>query len=236
MSIAQILNSDLVTQYRGMIVRQGLEPNSCLLAQADSQAHAALLLGTRLGDVADGNSGPLGAFASGMVVRLEGTATAGDSIYLSASAGGVGTNVAPAYPVLLGKGYNVYQEDGIWYAQLLVQSFSESPYDLSCYVAGQPEGTGVQVFGHVAARSFKLFDIVGTLATAAAADAVWTLKIDDSSVAELHWTTGSAALTLVWTPPAGGYDVTAGSTITLSTTTGDVQPSDIAVTMKGVLS
>jgi hypothetical protein len=116
-----------------------------------------------------------------------------------------------------------------------VQSVISCPYDVSCYIAGQPDGTGVLVFAHQAARAFKLYNITGKLAAAATDDAMWTLSISGSSVAELHWTNGFDTMTLVWSPPVGGYDVAADSIISLVTSTGTTQPSDIAVTLKGGL-
>ena len=123
MALVELTNADLAIQSAGTVVRAGIAANSCNLAQADSVAHLSGLLGIRLDDVAPAASGTLAGFNDGIVVRLEGSATPGDPIYLSATTAGVGTNVAPSIVVPLGIGYNVYQVSGIWYAQLLMSSY-----------------------------------------------------------------------------------------------------------------
>lgn len=119
MTVAQLLNSDVVTQHRGTIVRQGPVANSCLLALADSSSHLVDLLGCRLSDVTSGSSGMISTFADGMTVRLSGSASSGSLIYVSSSVGGVGTDAPPDLPVLLGRAYNTYQSGGVWYAELI---------------------------------------------------------------------------------------------------------------------
>jgi hypothetical protein len=118
--IASLVNGDVSTQILGSVVRRGLAPNSCVVALADSVPHSSDLLGARLGSVNAGASGPLTGFVGGMVVALDGAAADGDSIYLSASTAGRGTNVAPVVAVHLGTAYRTYQVSGVWYAELIV--------------------------------------------------------------------------------------------------------------------
>lgn len=233
-----VKNEDAVAQPKGSIIRCGTSPGFGLLAQADSLAHSANLMGVRLTSVPASSYDKLATFGTFPTVLLVGdVADVGNVIYLSDAVAGQCTSVAPPIAISLGFAYEVSSAGGLWYATLAPCQtlWPEVPYDLSCYVAGQPDGTGVLVFAHQVARTFKIVDVVGKLDAAAAADAVWELRVDGSSIAELHWTMGSTALTLVWAPPPGGYVVAAGSTITMVTTTGATQPSDIAVTMKGEL-
>ena len=123
MPLASLLNADIVIQPKGAIVRVGPVANSCLLAQADDPSHVAGLLGARLADVLAGNSGTLTGFLDGMMILLAGAASPGDPIYLSDVAAGVGTNVAPAIKVLLGAAYNIINDGGTFYAQVIQSSY-----------------------------------------------------------------------------------------------------------------
>lgn len=116
-SIQTITNSDAVTQSAGMIVR-GTGPGTCVLAQADAVVHAANLIGARESDVLAGASGTVLTFEPGLRVRLAAPAAAGDEIYLSAAVGGVGTNIKPAIPVLLGYCFAYELVGGVDYADL----------------------------------------------------------------------------------------------------------------------
>jgi len=119
MSLALLANSDLVTQYMGMVVRAGLG-NSCALAQADERSRALNILGVRPTDVASGASGVVAGLADGMLVRLDGAAADGALIYLSAATAGLGTAAAPDVPVVLGKCYHTHVVAGVTYAELVM--------------------------------------------------------------------------------------------------------------------
>lgn len=105
------------------------------------------------------------------------------------------------------------------------------PYDLSCFIAGQPD-VGTLVFAHQAARDFQLQDVDGKLAAVATGNASWELRIDGVGLVGLQWSTGSDTAVITGTLPSS---VTSGSIVSLVTTAGTTQPSDIAVTMKGAL-
>jgi hypothetical protein len=117
-AIQTITNSDIVTQSAGMIVR-GTGPGTCVLAQADTVAHTTNLIGARVSDVLAAASGPVLTFEPGLRVRLAAPAADGDEIYLSAAVAGVGTNVKPAIPVLLGYCFAYSLVGGIDYADLI---------------------------------------------------------------------------------------------------------------------
>jgi len=123
MPLAVLVNADLVTQPKYSIVRAGLAPLSCLLAQADDGSHVVGLLGTRDADVAPSAGGNIVGFADGMTVILDGSAVAGDAIYLSGTVAGAGTNVAPSIKVLLGIAYFVMNVGGTYYASLIQAGF-----------------------------------------------------------------------------------------------------------------
>lgn len=108
------------------------------------------------------------------------------------------------------------------------------PYDVSAFVAGQPDGTGVVVCAFKAVRSFTLLAADGVLAAAATADATWELRKNGVAVVELHWANGSTAMTVVGSFGTG-VAVAAGQVISIVTTVGATQPADAAVTLKGVL-
>jgi hypothetical protein len=168
---------------------------------------------------ADGTSGSL--WFEGAGVPGSGLGSVGD-FYLRTATGDVYTKGGGGWTIAI----NIKGADG---------TTPTVPYDLACFVAGQPDGTGVLVFQHKAARSFQLLAVDGVLAVAATANATWELRINGVMLVELHWTTGSTAVTIVGTIPGGGQAIAAGSIITLVSTVGATQPADIAVTVKGVL-
>lgn len=119
MSIFTLINADPFTQYTGMVVRAGSTPGEGVLAIADDPAHVASIFGVRRTDVISGASGPISALVMGTHVRLSGAASVGDTIYLSASVAGVGTNAAPLLVVTFGVCYAANLAGGIWYADLV---------------------------------------------------------------------------------------------------------------------
>jgi hypothetical protein len=158
-------------------------------------------------------------------------------VWLSADGSGRGTPVVSTYK--LGICYAYFEIGGLPYAQIVIPHlWQEIPYDLSCYVAGQPDISSPDLalcLLHKVVRSFQLLAVDGKLAAVATADAVWELQINGVKLVELHWTTGSDAVTIVGTIPDGGASIAAGSIVSLIATIGATQPTNIAVTMKGAL-
>lgn len=123
MSFGLFTNADAVTQQKGMIVRRGATGSACLLAQADTAAHRADLLGTRYASVAAGSSGFVSGFEDGCWVKLDAAAPSGSVIYLSDTTPGIGTATPPVSFILpLGYAYQVINEGGGSYA--VVKAFS----------------------------------------------------------------------------------------------------------------
>ena len=116
MAYAAFVNADLVTQARGAIVRTGAT-GQCLLAQADTLAHVANLLGTRLADVLTTASGQIGAFDEpGQLIRMDAAPAVGAVVYVSAATPGVGTTTKPAIAVPVGICYEATNVAGVDYA------------------------------------------------------------------------------------------------------------------------
>lgn len=116
MAYAAFVNADLVTQARGAIVRTGAT-GQCLLAQADTLAHVANLLGTRLADVLTTASGQIGAFDEpGQLIRMDAAPAVGAVVYVSAATPGVGTTTKPAIAVPVGTCYEATNVAGVDYA------------------------------------------------------------------------------------------------------------------------
>jgi hypothetical protein len=119
MALWQPINENLVTQLKGTVIRRGTTPNNVLLALADTPENSAELLGVRIDDIASGATGLVVPFITGAPVRLAAEPNLGDTIYLSATTSGIGTNAAPALPRVLGYVYEKFQVATIWYGRLL---------------------------------------------------------------------------------------------------------------------
>ena len=123
-------NQDLATQLLGQVVRVGTAPDNVLLAIADSKSHTASIVGVRQSDVAPSAAGLVIPFNTGVLIRLVSEPILEDSIYLSDTSAGNGTNVAPAIAIFLGIVYEKIQIAGVWYGYLLPEeNVIESPGD-----------------------------------------------------------------------------------------------------------
>ena len=155
--LASFTNSDGVTQSVGSVVRRGAGVG-CFLAQADTAAHTSNLLGVRLTNVSPGAGGLIGSLNDGMLVRLDGAAAAGDSIYLSAAVAGSGVNVAPVLQILLGVAYYTFIIAGQWYANVVMPSTG----------VGSPSGASPGYFtptnpSQIAGAAFKMLGLGSTI-------------------------------------------------------------------------
>ena len=131
MAYAAFVNADLVTQARGAIVRTGAT-GQCLLAQADTLAHVANLLGTRLADVLTTASGQIGAFDEpGQLIRMDAAPAVGAVVYVSAATPGVGTTTKPAIAVPVGICYEATNVAGVDYAAVTPIVVGSTPGTLS---------------------------------------------------------------------------------------------------------
>lgn len=115
----QPVNQDSVTQLRGMVVRTGSSPSNVVLAKADVSNNCANLVGVRPVDVGAGSAGIVAPFSVSSFVRLVSEPGINDTIYLSATVDGCGTNVAPTIQVPLGVVYEKSQVGGVWYALII---------------------------------------------------------------------------------------------------------------------
>ncbi len=118
MSLASYTNADATAQAIGTVVRTGAASGTCVLASADSNAHASNLLGARLATVAPGTAGTIAGLVPGVQVLVTSQPSVGDVIYLSADGTGRGTKTAPSLAVRLGICYQADNLGGSWYASL----------------------------------------------------------------------------------------------------------------------
>jgi hypothetical protein len=122
MSAILFTNGDVTTQSMGQIVRQ--VGSAVFLAQADTSANVAKLVGVRLSTVTAGNSGFIAGYVPSMKVRVEAEPTVGNELWLSATNAGVAALASGTVPVLLGVCVAKNQDSGIWYAEIIPESLA----------------------------------------------------------------------------------------------------------------
>jgi hypothetical protein len=118
------VNNDSVTPVLGDIIRSSGQNYGAVLAQADSAANSAGLIG--VWDSAPG-PGRTGAIKNNDTVEVNCTesVTPGDALYLSAATAGKATKTAPEYPVFIGNVIAVRVVNALVKATVFWEGFKE---------------------------------------------------------------------------------------------------------------